>query len=118
MFGGARFCGTWHWPGIVIVVDRVFHEDPAVLHYGMKNQGQKLIRGMTFTIEPMINGGLYGCKMMPDRWTVRTVDGLPSAQFEHTLAILENGVEILTALPGDPIAIRAIELGGKVLRFG
>ena len=73
-----------------------FHEHPNVLHYGSKNTGEKLLPGMTFTIEPMINAGKYDVKVLKDGWTAVTKDKLLSAQFEHTVGITENGYEIFT----------------------
>jgi methionyl aminopeptidase len=94
---------------------KVFHEEPAIPHYGSANTGTKIVRGMVFTIEPMINAGEWKSRMLRDGWTAVTTDGKSSAQFEHTLAISADGVEILTALPDDPIALRAKELGAKIL---
>lgn len=74
----------------------VFHEDPQVLHYGKAGTGLKLQAGMTFTIEPMINLGTRHTKLKKDGWTVETEDGRLSAQWEHTIAVTEAGVEILT----------------------
>lgn len=73
-----------------------FHEDPQVLHY--KNNLKLLLEpGMTFTIEPMINAGTWKCKVnRKDGWTVTTADHQPSAQYEHTLLVTEDGVEVLT----------------------
>lgn len=74
-----------------------FHEDPEVVHYGRKGTGMLLVPGMVFTIEPMINMGTY--KVFIDsenNWTVVTDDELPSAQWEHTFVMTDNGVEILT----------------------
>lgn len=97
-------------------IGKVFHEkDLQIPHYGRKSSGQKIVRGMVFTIEPMINAGDWRSKMMSDGWTAKTYDGKPSAQFEHTLAIVGDGVEILTALEDDPIALRAKELGAHIL---
>jgi methionyl aminopeptidase len=76
---------------------RNLHEDPTVLHYGDPGTGRKLISGMVFTIEPMINAGSPATKLESDGWTVRTADGKRSAQFEHTLAITESGPVLLTA---------------------
>jgi len=73
-----------------------FHEDPQVLHYGKPGTGIELLEGMTFTIEPMINMGKAGTKVLADGWTVVTRDGSLSAQFEHTLAVTRTGVEIMT----------------------
>ena len=77
-------------------IGRVFHEDPQVLHYGEQGEGMKLKEGMVFTIEPMVNAGKPGVKLLNDGWTVVTRDRTLSAQFEHTLAVTKNGVEILT----------------------
>ena len=74
-----------------------FHEDPEVLHYGKKGTGMLLVPGMVFTIEPMINMGTWEVFIdEDDGWTVVTEDELPSAQWEHTFVMTENGVEILT----------------------
>lgn len=76
-----------------------FHEQPDVEHYGHKGTGMLLVPGMTFTIEPMVNMGHWdvcGDEMDPTGWIVLTADGLPSAQWEHTYVMTENGVEILT----------------------
>jgi methionyl aminopeptidase len=73
-----------------------FHEDPQVLHYGKPGTGIVLREGMTFTIEPMINMGVATSVVLEDGWTVVTEDGKLSAQFEHTLAVTKDGVEILT----------------------
>lgn len=78
-------------------IGRVFHEDPQVLHYGQANTGLEIKEGMTFTIEPMINAGKAQTKLKRDGWTVETRDGRPSAQWEHTLAVTSDGVEVLTA---------------------
>jgi len=96
-------------------IGKVFHEEPAITHYGRPGTGSKLSRGMCFTIEPMINGGHWKSKMLNDGWTAVTPDGKPSAQFEHTIALVGEGIEILTALEDDPIALRARELGAKIL---
>ncbi|MBX6352612.1 MAG: type I methionyl aminopeptidase [Thermoflavifilum sp.] len=79
-------------------IGRRMHESPEVLHYGPPHRGPKIKRGMTFTIEPMVNVGSYEVKMDDDGWTARTADGSLSCQFEHTLAITDNGPEILTQL--------------------
>ncbi|UNK17847.1 type I methionyl aminopeptidase [Paenibacillus sp. N3/727] len=72
------------------------HEEPQVPHYGPPHRGPRLKEGMVITIEPMLNIGSYGCKIDPDGWTARTVDGKWSAQYEHTLAITKDGPLILT----------------------
>lgn len=78
-------------------IGKVFHEEPQVLHYGTANTGMELREGMTFTIEPMINAGKHHTKLKSDGWTVETRDGRLSAQWEHTLAVTADGVEVLTA---------------------
>ena len=82
-------------------IGRVYHEDPQVLHYGTPGTGLRLEKGMTFTIEPMVNEGQRHTRLMPDGWTVVTKDRSLSAQWEHTVAVTDTGVEILTRLPGD-----------------
>ena len=77
-------------------IGQVYHEDPQVLHYGKKGTGLRLEEGLTFTIEPMINQGTKYTKVLSDGWTVETEDGRNSAQWEHTLAVTSNGVEVLT----------------------
>ncbi len=73
-----------------------FHEEPQVLHY-RNNHKLTLKPGMCFTIEPMINAGTYRCKVdRKDGWTVTTADRQPSAQYEHTLLVTEEGCEVLT----------------------
>ncbi len=79
-----------------------FHQEPQVLHYGKPDTGMTLKPGMTFTIEPMINAGKYATKLKADGWTVETRDGRLSAQWEHTMAVTEDGVEILTARSDEP----------------
>jgi len=78
-------------------IGRGFHEDPQVLHYGTVGQGLEIRPGMTFTIEPMINAGRPETRLLSDGWTVVTKDHSLSAQWEHTLAVTDSGVEILTA---------------------
>lgn len=82
-------------------IGRIYHEDPQVLHYGQPGTGVVLKPGMTFTIEPMVNQGARHTRLMPDGWTVVTKDRSLSAQWEHTVAVTEDGVEILTRIPGD-----------------
>ena len=82
-------------------IGRVYHEDPQVLHYGQPETGVVLQPGMTFTIEPMINEGSRHTKLLNDGWTVVTRDKSLSAQWEHTVAVTQDGVEILTRVPGD-----------------
>ena len=74
-----------------------FHEEPDVEHFGRKGTGMLLVPGMVFTIEPMINMGTYEVFVdEEDGWTVVTEDELPSAQWEHTFLMTEDGLEILT----------------------
>lgn len=82
------FCG--HGIGMA------FHEPPQVLHYGKPMTGPKYEPGMVFTIEPMINEGTYHAVILEDGWTAVTKDRLLSAQWEHTLLVTSDGVEILT----------------------
>lgn len=78
-------------------VGLAFHEKPEVAHFGRKGTGMLLVPGMVFTIEPMINTGTYEVYIDEDNgWTVVSADELPSAQWEHTFLMTENGVEILT----------------------
>jgi len=79
-------------------IGRTMHEDPYVPHYGTPNTGARLKSGMVITIEPMLNVGTWHQKMDANGWTSRTVDGKLSAQFEHTLAITDDGPVILTQL--------------------
>lgn len=81
-------------------VGREFHEEPSVAHYGRRGTGLRLKTGMVFTVEPMINEGVWNVKILKDQWTAVTVDGKLSAQFEHTVAVTPNGYDILT-LSGD-----------------
>jgi len=73
-----------------------FHEPPQVPHYGRKGDGLRLVPGMVFTIEPMINLGEKTLRILEDNWTAVTVDGSLSAQFEQTILVTENGYESLT----------------------
>ncbi len=78
-------------------IGKIFHEDPQIPHYGKSGQGIRLVPGMVFTIEPMINEGHWRAKVLKDGWTAITIDGGLSAQFEHTIAIRSDGtIEILT----------------------
>ena len=77
-------------------IGRNMHEEPQVPNYGSPNEGPTLKTGMVIAIEPMINCGTYQVKTLPDGWTIVTADGRPSAHFEHTITITENGAKILT----------------------
>jgi methionyl aminopeptidase len=78
---------------------RLFHDEPNILHYGRRGEGAPLRSGMFFTIEPMINLGMPGVKVLSDGWTAVTRDRSLSAQFEHSVGVTPNGVEIFTGSP-------------------
>jgi methionyl aminopeptidase len=79
-------------------IGRKFHDAPQVKHYGKRGTGDRLRAGMTFTIEPMVNLGGWEVDVdAGDKWTVRTADGSLSAQFEHTVLVTREGVEVLTS---------------------
>lgn len=77
-------------------IGRSMHEDPSVPNFGVKGHGVKLKRNMTIAVEPMINMGKRDVTLDDDGWTVRTLDGSPSAHYENTILIKDDGVEILT----------------------
>ena len=77
-------------------IGKTFHEPPNILHYGKKGEGIKLKEGMIFTVEPMINEGIYKTKLLKDGWTAVTKDKSLSAQFEHTVGVTSDGFEIFT----------------------
>ncbi|ASF37756.1 type I methionyl aminopeptidase [Halobacillus halophilus] len=77
-------------------VGKELHEDPQIPHYGPPNKGPRLKPGMVLAVEPMVNAGTRYVKTLPDRWTVVTKDGKMCAHFEHTIAITEEGYEVLT----------------------
>ena len=77
-------------------VGKKLHEEPHVNHFGRQGFGLRLREGMTFTIEPMLNEGTPNIDFLEDGWTVATVDGKLSAQYEHTIAVTTSGCEILT----------------------
>ncbi|HTC44671.1 MAG TPA: type I methionyl aminopeptidase [Steroidobacteraceae bacterium] len=77
-------------------IGRIYHEDPQILHYGESGTGLELQRGMTFTVEPMVNAGKRHVRLLPDGWTVVTKDHSLSAQWEHTCLVTETGVDVLT----------------------
>ena len=78
---------------------RVFHDAPNILHYGKRGEGIRLRPGMFFTVEPMINIGRPEVKVLSDGWTAVTKDRSLSAQFEHSVGVTEDGVEIFTLSP-------------------
>lgn len=77
-------------------IGRNMHEFPDVPNYGVKGKGIKLVANNTIAVEPMINLGTARIKFMPDGWTVKTYDGKPSAHYENTILVTEEGCEILT----------------------
>lgn len=89
-------------------IGRVFHDAPQVVHYGRAGTGIVLEPGMIFTIEPMLNAGTHHVKVLRDDWTTVTKDHSLSAQFEHTVAVTETGVEIFT--------LSAAERGARVIK--
>ena len=80
-------------------VGREFHTAPQIPHYGTRGKGKKFRPGMVFTIEPMINIGTHEVEVMADKWTALTKDRKLSAQFEHTVVVTRDGVDILTLHP-------------------
>jgi methionyl aminopeptidase len=80
-------------------IGRVFHDEPSVMHFGRPGTGPELKPGMFFTIEPMVNAGKPGSKILADGWTAVTRDKSLSMQFEHTLAVTEDGYEVFTKSP-------------------
>jgi methionyl aminopeptidase len=73
---------------------RTLHEDPQVPNYGKRGRGKKIMNGLTIAIEPMINMGTEKIRQMKDGWTILTADGLPSAHFEHDVAVV-NGLPVI-----------------------
>jgi methionyl aminopeptidase len=84
-------------------IGRQMHEDPQIMNFGRRGSGPKLREGMTFTVEPMLNQGTRKVSTEPDGWHVVTDDGKLSAQFEHTVAVTKNGVEVLTLRQNEQI---------------
>ncbi len=98
-------------------VGRQLHEDPEVLHYGRAGTGITLEPGMVITIEPILNQGARFCRTLKDGWTVVTADKKLSAQFENTIAILEDGNEVLTKLEDNsdiPECVRDVTLDTEI----
>src|SRR6266571_6702003 len=77
-------------------IGRRMHEDPQIPNYGKPGKGAKIKKGYVFAVEPMVNMGSHFTKTLKDGWTVVTLDGQPSAHAEHTIAITEDGPEVLT----------------------
>ena len=80
-------------------IGRSFHAEPNVLHFGRPGTGFVFEEGMFFTVEPMINLGRSGTRLLPDGWTAVTRDRSLSAQFEHTIGVTSTGIEIFTLSP-------------------
>ena len=83
-------------------IGRRFHEEPQILHYGKPGTGERLVPGMVFTVEPMINAGRREIRELADGWTIVTKDHSLSAQWEHTVLVTDAGHEILTVSSGTP----------------
>jgi methionyl aminopeptidase len=81
-------------------IGRKLHEPPWIPNYGAPNRGPRLMKGMVFAIEPMVNVGGPDVKMLDDEWTAVTADGSLSAHFEHTILVSEDGPEVLTRIEG------------------
>jgi methionyl aminopeptidase len=79
-------------------VGKEMHESPQIPNFGKAGKGPRLVEGMVLAIEPMINAGTYNVKVLGNDWTVVTVDGKPSAHYEHTIAITDGEPELLTVL--------------------
>jgi methionyl aminopeptidase len=77
-------------------VGRKLHSFPPIYHYGEEGTGVELKQGMAITVEPMLNIGSEKTRMLPDKWGAVTIDNSLSAQFEHTILVVEDGFEILT----------------------
>jgi methionyl aminopeptidase len=94
-------------------IGRRMHEDPQIPNYGKPGTGIKIKAGYVFAVEPMINMGTHRTKTLSDGWTVVTLDGMPSAHVEHTIAIMEEGPEVFTRVtdaaeqPSEPVAAGA-----------
>jgi len=84
-------------------IGRAMHEEPQVPNFGKPGRGPRLEAGMTLAIEPMVNAGGYEVETLRDGWTIVTKDRSLSAHFEHTVAVMENGPDILTLRPGETI---------------
>lgn len=84
-------------------IGRAMHEEPQVPNFGRPGRGPRLEAGMTLAIEPMVNAGGYGVETLQDGWTIVTKDRSLSAHFEHTVAVTENGPDVLTLRPGETL---------------
>ena len=79
-------------------IGRELHEEPQVPNFGIAGTGAMLHKGMALALEPMLNAGVWRTRVAENQWTVLTADGKLSAHFEHTIAITDDGAEILTRL--------------------
>jgi methionyl aminopeptidase len=87
-------------------IGRTFHAPPEVPHFGKFNTGIRLRPGMAFTVEPMVNVGTHSVEVLDDDWTAKTKDRALSAQFEHTIVVREDGVDVMTSPEGiDPFEL-------------
>jgi methionyl aminopeptidase len=93
-------------------IGKIFHEEPQVLHYGKPGTHEKLVAGMIFTVEPMINAGRREIRSMTDGWTVKTRDRSLSAQWEHTVLVTETGYDVLTVSSGSPAPAFGLPVAG------
>ncbi|WP_018609749.1 type I methionyl aminopeptidase [Uliginosibacterium gangwonense] len=96
-------------------IGRKFHEEPQVVHFGIPGTGVRLREGMIFTIEPMINAGKAAISPLPDGWTIVTKDRSLSAQWEHTLLVTADGVEVLTVSAGSPARPASIATAKEII---
>jgi methionyl aminopeptidase len=94
-------------------IGRKFHEEPQVLHYGRPGTLERLVEGMIFTVEPMINAGRREIKELADGWTIVTKDHSLSAQWEHTVLVTADGHEILTQSTGTPAVPAVVRRGAE-----
>jgi methionyl aminopeptidase len=85
-------------------IGRRMHEDPQIPYYGKPGLGPKIKTGYVFAVEPMVNKGTHLTRVLSDGWTVVTLDGQPSAHVEHTIAITEDGPDVLTRIKSDSIS--------------
>lgn len=81
-------------------IGRQMHEPPQVPNYGRPGRGPRLVTGMVFAVEPMVNVGSHAVRVLDDEWTAVTADGALSAHFEHTILVSDNGPEVLTRIEG------------------
>jgi methionyl aminopeptidase len=94
-------------------IGRRFHEEPQVLHYGKPGTLDRLVPGMIFTVEPMINAGRREIRELADGWTIVTKDHSLSAQWEHTVLVTETGFEVLTVSAQTPAPARTARADGR-----